>query len=104
MGQGPRNGEPASNIQYKVKTRLAVTAVVFLGLATPVFAHRLDEYLQATMIAVENDRVALQLRLVAGTEVARKVLADIDTNGETLCWLESSPLVHLAVSFMRLSR
>src|SRR6266567_5637281 len=52
--------------------------------ATPVSAHRLDEYLQATTIAVEKDHVALRLRLTPGVDVARQVLASIDTSGDAV--------------------
>ena len=46
----------------------------------PAFAHRVDEYLQATTIAVEQDRVLVQLRLTPGIEVFPTVLALIDTD------------------------
>ena len=65
-----------------MRTRLALLAAVFAWSAAPARAHRLDEYLQAATLRVERDRVALRLRLVAGTEVARKVLAGIDTDGD----------------------
>ena len=59
---------------------LAGTAALLFSVATPAFAHRVDEYLQATTIAVEKDRVALQLRLAPGIEVFPRVLALIDTD------------------------
>ncbi|MEJ5118726.1 hypothetical protein WH158_15055 [Gluconobacter cerinus] len=43
-------------------------------------AHRLDEYLQATTIALSRDHVALHLRLVPGVEVAEGVIRQMDTN------------------------
>jgi hypothetical protein len=58
----------------------AGTAALLLVLASPAFAHRVDEYLQATTISVEKDRVAVQLRLTPGIEVFPKVLALIDTD------------------------
>ncbi|TBU88477.1 HupE/UreJ family protein [Phytopseudomonas dryadis] len=45
-------------------------------------AHRLDEYLQATMVAVASDHVVLQVRLTPGVEVAGAVLAAIDADGD----------------------
>lgn len=45
-------------------------------------AHRLDEYLQATMVAVASDHVVLQVRLTPGVEVAGTVLAAIDADGD----------------------
>jgi hypothetical protein len=51
-------------------------------LAIPGSAHRLDEYLQATLIAVEKDRVEFEVRLAPGVAVLPLVLAGIDTNGD----------------------
>jgi hypothetical protein len=56
------------------------TVALLLSAASPAFAHRVDEYLQATTIEVEKDRVALELRLAPGIEVFPKVLALIDTD------------------------
>ena len=44
--------------------------------------HRLDEYLQATRIAIDMDRVGLEIDLTPGVAVAPKVLAWIDTDGD----------------------
>ena len=63
-----------------MKTWLALIMVATLWLVSPTFAHRLDEYLQATTIAVEKDHVVLQLHLTPGVAVTRKVLAELDTN------------------------
>ncbi len=63
-----------------MKARLTLFAVVFCWLATPAFAHRLDEYLQATTVALEKDRLVLQLRLTPGVAVAGQVLASLDTD------------------------
>jgi hypothetical protein len=41
-------------------------------------AHRLDEYLQATLVAIEPGEVRLQINLTPGVEVAERVLAQID--------------------------
>lgn len=60
-----------------MKTRCAIFCVVFLWLANSVFAHRLDEYLQATTVAVESNRVTLQMCLTPGVSVASKVIAEI---------------------------
>ena len=53
-----------------------------LGLAAPAFAHRLDEYLQATLFTVERDHIVISMRLTPGVEVFGKVLAAIDTSGD----------------------
>ena len=51
-----------------------------LAIAAPAGAHRVDEYLQATRIAVEIDRVDLEIDLTPGMTVASKVSGWIDTN------------------------
>jgi hypothetical protein len=55
-------------------------SAVLLALPTLASAHILDEYEQATRIAVASERVTLKLRLTAGVEVASRVFALIDTN------------------------
>jgi hypothetical protein len=54
--------------------------LLFLFLVSPcsVFAHRLDEYLQATLVVIEPSRVRLQMNLTPGVAVAEGVLAQID--------------------------
>ena len=64
-----------------MKTRIAIVAMLLL-IATPAHAHRLDEYLQATLISVGKDRVHVELRLTPGVAVFARVLAAIDTNGD----------------------
>jgi hypothetical protein len=41
-------------------------------------AHRLDEYLQAAQLAIDPDRVELQLELTPGAALAAAILAEID--------------------------
>jgi hypothetical protein len=43
-----------------------------------VFAHRDDQYLQATLVAVEPSGVRLQINLTPGIAVAEQVLAEVD--------------------------
>ena len=64
-----------------MKTRLTAIAIV-LTFGAPGFAHRLDEYLQATLISVRKSRVDAFMRLVPGIAVSSVVLASIDTNGD----------------------
>lgn len=61
----------------------AACACVLLGAGATAFAHRLDEYLQATTISVEKDRIQAQVRLTAGVAVFPIVVAivDADANG-----------------------
>ena len=45
-----------------------------------VFAHRLDEYLQATLVTIEPEALRLQINLTPGVAVAEQVLALIDAD------------------------
>lgn len=67
-----------------MKNRLATIAAVFLWTAVPLPAHRLDEYLQATILSVQKDRVQAEMRLTPGVAVLPEVLSNIDTNGDGL--------------------
>ncbi len=62
--------------------RLAAAAAILLSIGMPATAHRLDEYLQATLISVEKNRVQMQVRLTPGVAVFPIVLAIIDTNAD----------------------
>ena len=60
-------------------TRLArvgasVLLCVGLGRPAPIAAHRLDEYLQAARIAVDVDRVGVELDLTPGVAIAPSVM------------------------------
>lgn len=59
--------------------RLAAMAILA---AMPAMAHRLDEYLQATLISIEQDRVQADVRLAPGVSIFPVVLAAIDTDGD----------------------
>jgi hypothetical protein len=50
--------------------------------AVPAGAHRLDEYLQATTIALEKGKVEAELRLVPGVAVFPMVFAQIDGDAD----------------------
>ena len=65
-----------------MKAKAAATVAVFLSLGAPASAHRLDEYLQATLISVEKNRVQAQIRLIPGVAVFPIVLASIDTDAD----------------------
>jgi hypothetical protein len=47
-------------------------------------AHRLDEYLQATLVSIEPGEIRLQINLTPGVAVADKVLALIDRDHDGL--------------------
>jgi hydrogenase/urease accessory protein HupE len=65
-----------------MKSRVILAALLLLWGAKSACAHRLDEYLQATMIDVAGDHVSLNMRLAPGVEVFSQVLAKIDTDGD----------------------
>ena len=65
-------------------TRLAATIAVAIALSVPACAHRLDEYLEATLISVEKDRVHAQLRLAPGVAVFPFLISTIDTDADGL--------------------
>jgi hypothetical protein len=62
------------------KLLLAVFPTILL-LVAPASAHRLDEYLEATILSIQSDRVEGSLRLVPGVAVSSAVIASIDANG-----------------------
>ena len=59
---------------------LAVTVLLLAGL--PAMAHRLDEYLQATLLSIENDRIDAEIRLTPGIAILPKIIDTIDTNAD----------------------
>jgi hypothetical protein len=65
---------------------VAVAVAIAIGLATEtevdLSAHRKDEYLQAARLAIQPDRVELQLDLTPGIVVADRIIADIDRDGD----------------------
>ena len=61
-----------------------IVGAIMLLLPGTASAHRLDEYLEATLLSVEPDRIDLSMRLVPGVAVSSAVIASIDTNGDGL--------------------
>ena len=51
-----------------------------LALPSAGLAHRLDEYLQATLVSIDPGEVRLQINLTPGVAVAEQVLGRIDRN------------------------
>jgi len=60
------------------RAALLLLATMAVAFGARVSAHRLDEFLQAARIAVERDRVQLEMNLTPGTDVADGVIRDID--------------------------
>jgi hypothetical protein len=63
-----------------MKARLAAAMLALA--ATPAFAHRLDEYLQGTIVSIEKNRLHAQMTLTPGVAVYPIVLAQIDTDAD----------------------
>jgi hydrogenase/urease accessory protein HupE len=64
-----------------MKRRILVT-LLFFAYAFSAYAHRLNEYLQATTISLTRDSIILHLHLTAGSDVAKQVLKQVDANGD----------------------
>ena len=64
-----------------MRKKLAII-VALLSLAVPVFAHRLDEYLQAIIVSVEQGHIRGSMRLIPGVAVSSAVIAAVDINGD----------------------
>lgn len=60
----------------------ALAIVVSTGFPGVGMTHRLDEYLQATTITLEHDRVLFHVRLTPGVDVAEQIIGQIDRNGD----------------------
>jgi len=58
--------------------RLIAAILILAG--TPAFAHRLDEYLQGTIISIEKGRLQAQMTLTPGVAVSPLLIASIDTD------------------------
>jgi len=61
-------------------TRLATAICAFA--TTAAWAHRLDEYLQGTILSVERDRLHVQMTLTPGVAVFPFVMAEIDGDAD----------------------
>jgi hypothetical protein len=62
-----------------VKSRKHIVGI-FLIISPLASAHRMDEYLQATRLAIDLDRVDLEIDLTPGIELATTIFGAIDTN------------------------
>jgi hypothetical protein len=63
-----------------MKTKLVAAFIVVAG--APAGAHRLDEYLQATLISIDKDEIRAEIRLTPGIAVFPSVLGTIDTDSD----------------------
>jgi hypothetical protein len=53
---------------------------IFVLAAMPAFAHRLDEYLQGTLLSIEKERVQAEMTLTPGVAVVPILIASIDAD------------------------
>lgn len=65
-----------------MRALVALLVAAWFWTAAPASAHRLDEVLQATTVAVTAGRVTFRLRLTPGVAIAPAILAQIDTDGD----------------------
>jgi hypothetical protein len=63
-----------------MKTRFA--AVLLLLTSAPALAHRLDEYLQSTILSIAKDRLEAQITLTPGVAVFPMLAASIDADAD----------------------
>src|ERR1700677_752682 len=70
-------GEAMTSARRHLPLLLALLAV-----PSAIFAHRLDEYLQATLVAIEPGEIRLDINLTPGVAVAGQVLALIDRDSD----------------------
>ena len=64
-----------------MKRTVVLVALMLAAWPKPAGAHRLDEYLQATRVSLEMDRVVLDIDLTPGVSVAESLVAAIDIDG-----------------------
>src|SRR3981081_3110600 len=60
--------------------RMGVRALLALSLVGGADAHRLDEYLQATLIGVTRDGIDVEIQLTSGVAMLPVLMAVIDRN------------------------
>jgi hypothetical protein len=61
---------------------LAIAAAILFFQSAPAAAHRLDEFLEATLLSVEAGKLEASMRLVPGVAVSSAVVASMDTDGD----------------------
>jgi hypothetical protein len=80
-----------------------LTSAIVVALSVAASAHRRDEYLQAARIAIDPDRVQVELDLTAGMSVADAIIRDIDRDGSgSIAGGEARAYAAAAVKAMRL--
>jgi hypothetical protein len=83
---------------------LAGLIILGLGLPRVTEAHRLDEYLQATRISIELERIGVEMSLTPGAAVADSVFAGIDhDHNGTISPDEAAAYARLVITSLKLS-
>jgi HupE / UreJ protein len=59
-----------------------VIAACVLVFGRTAFGHRIDEYLQATILSLEGNRIQASMRLIPGMLVSPSLIASIDVDGD----------------------
>lgn len=65
-----------------MKISCTAAVCILLSMGTAAKAHRLDEYLQATILSVDRNHLHAQIRLTPGIAVFPAVMREIDTNAD----------------------
>jgi len=63
-------------------TRTGVSALLVLSVVGPASAHRLDEYLQATLIGVTRNGIEVEIQLTPGVRILPGLMTVIDQDGD----------------------
>lgn len=65
-------------VEAVTRTFCCLPLLALLALPAAVFAHRDDQYLQATLVVIEPSGVRLQINFTPGVAVAEQVIGEID--------------------------
>jgi hypothetical protein len=76
----PTQARPTRRAAMKAATGALVVWASWVASVAPIDAHRLDEYLQATRIALGPDAVDVEIDLTPGVAIASSIYASIDAD------------------------
>lgn len=71
-------------LKHPLKVGLIPLLILLLALPASAAAHPLDEFFQAVYIRMAPNRITLQVELYTGVLIAPRILALIDTNGDSV--------------------
>jgi hypothetical protein len=87
-----------------MKARQILGLLMLFVLQREAKAHRLNEYLQSATISLGQDSIRLHLHLIAGSDIAYKVIKDIDPNGDGfISETEQQAYAHLVLQGLSLN-